>query len=116
MFRKQMLKQNQNYNTKEQLQHNESITMETIVKLQKHKFNPHEPTFLNRSQFEELCKSTYDGNVPFTITRLGDTQQEGVQETKTEEVTETKTEEVTEEKTETYKYKKPVKRIKKEKK
>ena len=116
MFRKQMLKQNQNYNTntKEQLQHNESITMETIVKLQKHKFNPHEPTFLNRSQFEELCKSTYDGNVPFTITRLGDTQHEGVQETKIEEVTETKTEEVTE--TKTYKYNKPVKRIKKEKK
>lgn len=59
-----------NRNFKQEQDHNDTINMESIVKLQKQKFNPHEPIFLSVSQFEELCKTTYDGSYPFTITAI----------------------------------------------
>jgi hypothetical protein len=65
-----------NRNFKQEQDHNETINMESIVKIQKHKFNPHEPIFLSVSQFEELCKTTYDGNTPFTITAIVDKDKE----------------------------------------
>lgn len=126
MFRRLNLHNDVNRNKKLIPEHNDSINIGTIISVQKHKLNPHEPTFLNKSQFEELCKYTYDGNVPFTITRIVDTNQ-GVEETKTDAIS---VEEIKEEKSEnldlehldhldhseTYKYKKPVKKkIKKEK-
>lgn len=52
------------------LDHNEPVTMESVMKLQQHKPNPHEPIFLSVKQYEELCKTTYDGNVPFTFTAI----------------------------------------------
>ena len=69
---------------------NEPVTMENIIKYQQHKFNPHEPIFLSVSQYEELCKTTYDGSVPFTFTCVvGDERKEeqndsseGVEESK----------------------------------
>lgn len=102
MFRHLSLPNNHNRNTKLQLDQSDIINMETIVKLQKQKSNPHEPTFLSKCQYEELCKTTYDGNVPFTITPIV----EGVEEIKQEEIKQE----------ETYVYKKtPVKRNKKDK-
>ena len=75
---------------------NEPVTMENIIKFQQHKFNPHEPIFLSVSQYEELCKTTYDGSVPFTFTCVvGDERKEeqndsseGVEESKDDIVTE----------------------------
>lgn len=65
-------------------QHNETITLHDITKLQQHKYNPHEPIFLSVKQYEEICKNTYDGNVPFTITAIvgQDDKKEGVEENK----------------------------------
>jgi hypothetical protein len=57
-----------------------------VLKYQQHKYNPHEPLFLSVKQYEELCKTTYDGSVPFTFTCVVDnkdhTTSEGVEERK----------------------------------
>jgi hypothetical protein len=68
---------------------NETITIHDITRIQQHKFNPHEPIFLSVRQYEEICKNTYDGNVPFTITAIvgqdEKKKEEGVEESKNDE-------------------------------
>lgn len=72
---------------------NETITMESVIKYQQHKPNPHEPIFLSVSQYEELCKTTYDGSIPFTFTCVvGDERKEEKNESSEEGVEETKDE------------------------
>lgn len=88
MFRNRTLPNQINRNVKAQQDLNESITMESVIKYQQHKFNPHEPLFLSVQQFEELCKTTYDGSVPFTITAV--VGEERKEDKKDEEVKEDK--------------------------
>lgn len=84
MFRNRNLPNQINRNVKEQQDVNEVITMENVIKYQQHKFNPREPLFLSVQQFEELCKTTYDGSVPFTITAI--VGEERKEEKKEEEI------------------------------
>jgi hypothetical protein len=66
---------------------NETITIHDITRIQQHKYNPHEPIFLSVKQYEEICKNTYDGAVPFTISAIvgQDDKKDGVKESKNQE-------------------------------
>lgn len=72
------------------IDHTEPITMESVMKFQQHKFNPHEPLFLSVKQYEELCKTTYDGSVPFTFTAVVGDERKDDQNSSSEGVEESK--------------------------